>query len=177
MGSKRGALVEAYLGALEAKPLLILTGPTAQPAKISFEKSANLDVFAALWFAKPAHAELVLMRCRDDLTAIGAARPQGWFDMSAREILDALVNTAAQLGATWRTADLMKADAERAVDLIVNQVEAQRKSGGLAQVNAEYKVYRQRQVERGQKAIPYSAHLHAFTTSLVVLAAANASAR
>lgn len=173
---KREALVEAYLGALEAKALLILTIGAGHPAKISFSPDPSFETFDALWFAKPHHAELVLMRCMDDLATVGAVRPEGWIDMPAREVRDAVVNAAAQLGARWQTTDQIKSSASNEVEKIIAQVDRQRREGGLAQVNAEYKTYRQRQVAAGQKAAPYSAHLMTFTRSLVVLAAANVNA-
>jgi hypothetical protein len=40
-------------------------------------------------------------------------------------------------------------------------------SGGLKQVNAEYRRYRMGQVAKCEKAIPYSAFLQRFTASLV----------
>jgi hypothetical protein len=120
------------------------------------------------------HAELVLMNVRSDFEALGADRPQGWVDMPARAVRDHVVNVAAGLGASWRTATEVRADASHAVAEIIVQVEQQRRAGGLAQVNAQYKIYRQGQVARGEKAAPYSVHLTAFTRSLVVLAAQNA---
>lgn len=174
---KRENLIAAYLEALPAKAVLIHVGPNGQPAKIGFTHDKKLDLFDALWFAKAAHAELVLMSYRDNFESVGALRPQGWVDLAAREVRDHIVNTAAGLGARWRSGDEMQADAAVAVDEILASVEAQRQSGGLAQVNAAYKIYRQQQIERNEKAAPYSAHLLAFTRSLVVLAAQNANAR
>lgn len=173
---KRDALVKAYLEALGSRAVLIhVIGPHDKPALLGMARDPRLDLFDKLWFAKPAHAELVLMRCRDDFRDIGAARPEGWIDLSAREVRDHLVNTAAALGASWRTEAEVMLDASYAVAEIITHVEDMRQSGGLAQVNAAYKVYRQAQVAKGEKAKPYSAHLGAFTMSLVTLAAQNAT--
>lgn len=177
IGSERTRLVAAYLEALDAKALLIHACPGGQPAKLSFDDDRKLDLTGAFWFSKQQHAELVLMRARGDLEAIGALRPQGWVDLPAREVSDAVVNAAAQLGASWRSAKRVQADAEAEVDRILIHVEEQRKSGGLAQVNTAYKVYRNRQLEAGQKAVPYSAHLFDFKCSLVTLAARNSVAQ
>jgi len=172
---KRKALVAAYMEALPAKALTIHAGPNGRPSKIGFGFEKKLDLFDALWFAKAAHAELVLMNCRSDFGAIGAARPDNWIDLAACEVRDHIVNIATGLGASWRSGSELQADAARAVDEILASVEAQRRTGGLARVNAEYKFYRQQQTAKGAKAVPYSAHLAAFTRSLVVLAAVNAN--
>gem|GEM_PF-5901515 len=70
----------------------------------------------------------------------------------------------------------VEAGASTAVAEIIEQVENRRQNGDLAKVNRDYKIYRQAQVARGLKAVPYSTHLATFTRSLVVLAAQNANA-
>jgi hypothetical protein len=173
---KREALVAAYMEALPARAVYVLAGPGGRPARFASDPADETDTAAAIWFAKPGHADLVLMNCRDDFTALGAVDPQGWIDLSARTVRDHVINVAALLGATWRSDVEMRADASNAVAEIIATVEAQRRNGGLAQVNAAYKIYRQRQAARNEKALPYSMHLTAFTRSLVVLAAQNANA-
>lgn len=160
---KRDALVEAYLGALDARAVLIQAAPNGQPARISTEADPQFNLFAVLWFSKSAHAELVLAQC-----------PAGWVDVAPAALRDEVINAAAALGAPWRTTEEVRVEASIAVAEIIASVEASRQSGGLAQVNASYKIYRQQQVAKGEKAMPYSAHLQAFTRSLVVLAAQNA---
>jgi hypothetical protein len=171
---KRDALVSAYMEALPAKPVLIHAGPGGQPVKVGLAIEDGLERFDALWFAKPSHAELVLMNCRDDFVSLGAVDPGGWIDLSARTVRDHVVNVASGLGASWQSEAEMRVSTSIVVEEIIARVEAMRQSGGLAKVNAAYKVYRQGQVARGEKAIPYSAHLASFTVSLVVLAAKNA---
>lgn len=171
---KRAALVLAYMEALPAKPVLIHAGPGGQSSTIGAAPVKNFDRFDALWFAKPSHADLVLMNCRDDFASLGAIDRQGWIDLSARTVRDHVVNVASGLGAVWRSEAELRADASNAVEEIIANVEAQRRTGGLARVNAAYKIYRQRQTAKNEKAMPYAAHLAAFTRSLVVLAAANA---
>ena len=164
-------LLAAYMEALGNRALMVLAAPTGHPCKLSSAPLPNLDTIAAFWFAKPHHAELVALRAQDDLAAIGAARPEGWIDMQAQELRDTIINLAAHVGASWQTAEQAQAQASIAIDEIIARVEASRTNGGLAQINAQYKVYRQKQLAKGEKAIPYSAHLAAFTRNLVVLAA------
>jgi hypothetical protein len=133
-----------------------------------------MGLFDAFWFAKPAHAELVLIGVQNDIHDAGAAHSDGWIDLSARKVRDLVINVAAALGARWRTAAELRTDASKAVEEIIMSVEASRQSGGLAKVNTSYKIYRQQQIAKGEKAIPYSAHLAAFTRSLIILAAQNA---
>jgi hypothetical protein len=160
--ANRQALVKAYINALDARALLIYAGAGGGAGTISLSENNNLELFDTLWFAKAAHAELVLMNCPQSSTLPPAS------------LRDEVINIAATLGASWRTTTELEADASNAVAEIIECVEAMRQSGGLAQVNAQYKIYRQAQVAKGQKAIPYSEHLFAFTMSLVILAARNA---
>jgi hypothetical protein len=41
-------------------------------------------------------------------------------------------------------------------------------NGGLKQINAEFKAYRRRQAERGEKALPHSAFLERRYTATIV---------
>jgi hypothetical protein len=170
---KRDALVEAYMEALPARTVFVLAGPGGRPSKIASDSGEKLDIVAEFWFAKAAHADLVWMRVQSNLQAVDVMHGEGWIDLPAREVRDTIVGVAADLGASWCTADEVRAQASIAVEKIITHVEHQRREGGLAQVNATYKIYRQQQIAKGEKAIPYSAHLAAFTRSLVTLAAQN----
>jgi hypothetical protein len=174
--AKIADFVKAYIGAVGARSVVIRAGPTECCATFSLSDDSNLDILDALWFSKAAHAELVVMNCHDDFLALGAERPDGVIGLSARAVRDHVINVAAGLGASWRTIAEMKADALIAVEEIIEHVEHQRRIGGLAKVNASYKIYRQAQTAKGEKAVPYASHLGAFTMSLVVLAAQNAKA-
>jgi hypothetical protein len=50
---------------------------------------------------------------------------------------------------------------------IVAHVKATNQSGGLKQVNAQYKRYRQAQVAKAEKAVPYAKFLERFTATIV----------
>lgn len=144
--------------------LVILAGPDGMSGICL--GPADGPTLETLWFSKPQHAEIVFAQC-----------PEGWVDCTAAELLDTVVNTAATLGASFRTTAEVEAEAASAVAEITAKVEEMRRSGDLAKVNATYKAYRVSQSAKGEKAIPYSAHLAAFTRSLVVLAAQNPAPR
>lgn len=174
--AKRPELVKAYLEALEIRPIMVLAVQGHRPSRLASEPVKNLDIFDALYFAKAQHAELVLSHVSDDLASIGTLRPDGWIDMEARELRDTVANVAGYLGARFRSFAEVQRDAEIAVDRILANVEQARFEGRLKSVNADYKVYRQRQLSAGQKAITYTEHVTNFTLSLVILAAKNANA-
>lgn len=175
-GSKFDALVRSYLGALDVHALAIEALPGGRPARITFDPSQKFDLIRTFWFARRAHAELVLFRCRDDYDAVGAMRPDDWIDAPASDVVDTIGATAWRLGAEWRSEEQIAAQASRAVTEILDHVETSRRTGKLAAVNAAYKAYRKSMIAEGARAISYSAHLHAFTVSLVELAARNANA-
>jgi len=157
--AKRDELVKAYIGALDAGVVSILVDHDDKSG-LCVGPVPNENPFDALWFAKPQHAELVMAQC-----------PEGWVDLTPAALRDEVVNAAAALGAKFRTAEEVRADAEKVVEEMVEKVEVMRQSGQLTKVNRDYKIYRQAQVALGRKAVPYQCHLDAFTRSLVVLAA------
>lgn len=175
-GSKFDALVKSYVDALDVHALAVEALPGGRPARITFTPSSKFDLVRTFWFARRAHAELVMFRCRDDYDVVGTLRPDDWIDASAADVVDTIGATARRLGADWQTEEQIAAQASRAVTEILEHVETSRRTGKLAQVNAAYKAYRQRMIAEGARAISYSAHLHAFTVSLVELAARNANA-
>lgn len=162
--AKRDDLLKAYTAALDACTLVILPGPNGMSG-VCLGPAADETPVETLWFAKQQHAELVLAQC-----------PEGWVDITPAALRDEVVNAAATLGARFRTTMEIHIEASKVVAEIIEQVENRRQNGGLAKVNRDYKIYRQAQIARGQKAITYSDHLAAFTRSLVVLAAQNVNA-
>lgn len=159
---KHDMLVKAYIDALDLAAVLILAAPGGRPAKIGTEPAPDLELFDTFWFAKPQHVELVLAQC-----------PDGLVDRSAAELRDQVINAAAALGASWRTTVEVDADADLAVEQIVENVERERIKGGLRQVNAGYKTYRHCELSAGKKPIGYGDYLVNFTRDIVVLAARN----
>jgi hypothetical protein len=171
-------LVRVYVDALCGRAIYVHAGLKGRAAFFGFEPHTKKDLFAKLWFARPAHAELVAMRCCQDFKAVGAIRwinggrlDSGWVDLPPSEVVEKIWAVAAMLGARWQTQGDIERDAERAVAEITTRVKVARLNGGLKQVNMEYKMYRRAQMEKGEPAIPYSAHLAQFTRLLVLRAA------
>ena len=79
--------------------------------------------------------------------------------------------TAELLGATWKTEEKIQAAAEKTVADIVQRVRDARRAGGLREVNVSYKAYRQKQIGKGEKAMPYSPHVQHFVRNLFIRAA------
>jgi hypothetical protein len=174
LGVKNTASLEkAYLEALDARPVVVRA---LQDGLTDLSHCPDRFAVDAIWFRKPHHAELVLMQCLGDLQIIGAVKPCGGIELSTITVRDYVIDTAALLGANWLTTDEMGQAVKAAVATIVDEVELARQTGGLAQVNAAYKVYRSSQLAKGEKASPYSVYLTEFTRSLVTLAARNANA-
>jgi hypothetical protein len=176
-------LVRVYVDALQGRAIYV-HGALPCVSHFGFEpfrkkgltKSATLapartSLVAKLWFARPAHAELVALRCGQDFNATGAMRDNGWVNLPPGEVLEKVKNVAALLGAKWQTQGAIERDAEQVVADIVRRVKEARMDGEMKQVNAEYRRYRLAQIEQGEPAIPYSAHIANFTRSLVICAA------
>lgn len=164
-------LVRVYIDALCGRAIYIHDGLKGSVAHFGFEPFREKGLVAKLWFARPAHAELVALRCCKDFQSVGAMRPHGWVDLPPLQVIGSIKVVAAMLGAKWQTQGQIERDAERVVADIVRRVKDAQQDGGLKQVNAEYKKYRQAQIEKSEPAIPYSAHIAEFTRSLVLLAA------
>jgi hypothetical protein len=164
-------LIRAYIDALCGRAVYVHAGLKGQVAHFGLEPFSKTHMVAKLWFARPAHAELVCLRCFQDFRAVGVMRAHGWVNLPPAEVVDKIKATAAMLGARWQTQGAIERDAEVAVAEIIARVDAARQNGGLKEVNAEYKKYRQAQMEKCEKAIPYSAHLAQFTRLLVLRAA------
>jgi len=163
-----------FIGALDLAAIRIWGMPNKPGCWATFEPSpqlveSKLDPinFETFWL-KPSHAQLVHSLCR------APADHHEGADTDPKVLRDHIVNTAAHLGAPFRSTAEVVAVAYAAVDQILAHVETQRLNGGLAQVNAAYKLYRQQQAAKNERAIPYSAHLHAFTKQLVTMAARTA---
>jgi hypothetical protein len=164
-------LVRVYIDALCGRAIYVHDGLKGSVAHFGFEPFRKKGLVAKLWFARPAHAELVALRCVRDFQSVGAMRPHGWVDLPPSQVVEKINMVARQLGARWQTQGQIERDAERVVADIVRRVKDAQQDGGLKQVNAQYKQYRQAQIEKSEPAIPYSAHIAEFTRSLVLRAA------
>ena len=67
----------------------------------------------------------------------------------------------------------LQAEAEQAVAEAVAKIEAMRLNGDLKVLNTKYKIYRQTQMRRGEKAIPYSVFLERRAATIVRQVAAS----
>jgi hypothetical protein len=74
--------------------------------------------------------------------------------------------TASSMGVPPPAAEL-RAEAEQAVTDAVAKIEAMRRNGDLKDANAKYKAYRLAMMERGQRALPYSAFLERRTATIL----------
>jgi hypothetical protein len=160
-----------YIDALCGRAIYVHAGAAGGISRIGFEPDWKFKEAAKFWFARPGHAELVYLRCVQDFASVGAMRPRGWVDMPPAGVVETIKATAAMLGAKWQTEAEIQRDAETVVAGIVQRVKDARMDGELKQVNAEYRMYRLGQLEKGELAIPYSAHIAEFTRLLVVRAA------
>lgn len=176
MNSKRKTeLCLAYIGVLGLSAIKVMAGKSAEmPSRLLLETDPDLvekdgaDVmFETFWFSKAHHAELVLTNCCEDLRALGADRPDGWFDLPAATVRDSVVNAAAGLGAGWRTTAQITESANETVGEVERHVAALNTSGGLASFNSAYKSYRLAMQETGEPAMNYAAYLHGFKLKMV----------
>ena len=154
----RSKLVEAYIAALPLAAVAVISSADGARCRIltDGEPGPGETIEHQLYF-KPSHADLVLM-------TLGL---EGWTDQAPAAVAAQIEQAAATLGARYYAlAELSKAAAE-AVAEVQARVDAARQNGDLKQVNAAYKRYRLAQVAKGEKAMPYTAHLAAFTQSLV----------
>jgi hypothetical protein len=83
---------------------------------------------------------------------------------------------AATLGARYQTLSDLQEAAQEAVAEVTARIDAGRQNGDLKQVNRQYKLYRQQQIAKAEKAMPYSKFLERFTASIVRDVAINGGA-
>jgi hypothetical protein len=159
----RASLIEAYISGLNLTEVAVVGA--GRRCRIS-NRPLGVDLtpgepIAHRYYFKPLHAELVLSTIDQDSMS---GQPAG-------VLADAIEKAAAMLGAPIRTLTELRRAAELAVDEITARVMVANQEGELRQVNRRYKAYRQKQLAIGEKAVPYSAYLAAFTAGLVKQAA------
>jgi hypothetical protein len=71
------------------------------------------------------------------------------------------------MGAPYETADELRNAAEIQVAEIVERVKASNQAGGLKQINRQYKAYRQAQMAKAEKAVPYSKFIEPFVVTIL----------
>lgn len=72
------------------------------------------------------------------------------------------------MGAPFQTAAQLRVDAEKEVDKIVEKVAASNQSGGLREINKQYRAYRLAQVAKAEKATSYAAFIEQHYTISIV---------
>jgi hypothetical protein len=150
-------LIEAYIAALPIVTVSVVANPNGKRARIETGTPAAGQAVYARVFLKSSHADLVL----------DAAGVDGWAKMPAAGLLELITSTATALGAPWQTEEEIIGAAAAAVAAIVYKVEAARQAGGLKEINASYKRYRQQQVAKAERVVPYSAYLQRYTVLMV----------
>jgi hypothetical protein len=154
----RASLVEAYIAALPLAAVAIVSSADGRRCRIHTDgEPAPGDTIERRFYFKPSHAELVLSTI--DL--------EGWTDHQPAAVAAQIERAATTLGASFHTLAELREAAEEAVVEIQARVDAGRQNGDLKQVNRQYKHYRQQQIARAEKAMPYAKFLEQFTASIV----------
>ena len=157
MSKSRASLIAAYLAALPGTVVRVVASDDGRRSRIETGSCGASEAVQGRLRFKATHAELVL-------SAIGY---DGWCDMPAAELVDLIIRTAIDMGAAYQTEAQLAVAAEAAVGEIVAKVEGMNQAGGLKEINTEYKIYRQRQIAKAEKAMPYAKFLERFTASIV----------
>jgi hypothetical protein len=154
----RSDLIRAYLDALPFVPLAIVPIGGGGCRVETGAPGAPPGEAVAIFYFKASHLDLVL----------GAAGlGDGPIDQSPVAVAALIRGTAKGMGAPYQTAAGLRADAEREVDKILERVRASNSAGGLQQVNRSYKAYRQAQLAKAEKAVPYSKFVEPFVMTIL----------
>jgi hypothetical protein len=146
----RSSLVDVYISSLPFSAVAIVAVPGGGCRVAVGGEIAPGETTIARYFFKPLHIELLL----------GAAGlNDAPINQSPDSVAALLEKAARSIGPPYETDVEIRAAAERQVDAIVERVKASNQSGGLKEWNAAYKQYRQAQIAKCEKAIPYSAYL------------------
>jgi hypothetical protein len=152
------ALVETYISGLALAEVAIVGA--GRRCRIHTDGDGDLapgEPVAHRYFFKPSHVDLLL-------STIG---PEGMSGRPAAALAELVVQAAASIGASFRTPGELQAEAERQVAEITARIRMANQQGGLKQINAQYKRYRQAQIARAEKALPYSAFIEPFIMTMV----------
>ncbi len=122
------------------------------------ETGAPAEAVATYYF-KQAHLDLLL-----GAAGLPEGRP---IDQSPVAVAALIRRTAVAMGAPFQTLAGLQADAEKEVDKILERVRASNASGGLQQVNRSYKAYRQQQLAKAEKAMPYAKFIEPFVMQIL----------
>ena len=96
-------LCKVYVDAICGRAIFVHSGLDNSRTHFGLERLHLSDLITTLWFARPTHAGLVLLRCVEDFKAVGAMRANGWVDLPPAEVIYKIKAEAAALGARWQT--------------------------------------------------------------------------
>jgi hypothetical protein len=92
---------------------------------------------------------------------------EGWTDQQPGAVAALIERTAATLGTSYQSPAELAGPAEQAVDEVQARVAGMNQSGGLKQINRQYKAYRVAQIAKAERAMPYSKFIERFTATIV----------
>jgi hypothetical protein len=145
----RASLVQTYIDALPFAAVAVVQTASGTRVAIGGEIAAG-ETAVARYFFRPLHIELVL----------GAAGlGDGPVDQAPDVVAARLIGAAKSVGAPFRTAAEIRANAKIEVDRIVAHVQVAGLVGELKEINKQYRAYRLAQVAKAERALPYSAFL------------------
>jgi hypothetical protein len=154
----RASLIEAYIAALPLTAVAIVCSSDGRRCRIHTDgEPAPGETIERRFYFKPSHAELMLSTI--DL--------EGWTDQQPAAVTAQIERAAAMLGAPHYALAELRKSAEEVVDEVQTRVDVGRQNGDLKQVNKQYKMYRQKQIAKAEKAMPYAKFLERFTASIV----------
>jgi hypothetical protein len=154
----RASMIEAYIAALPLTAVAIVCSSDGRRCRIHTDgEHAPGETIERRFYFKPSHAELMLSTI--DL--------EGWTDQQPAAVTAQIERAAAMLGAPHYALAELRKSAEEVVDEVQGRVDVGRQNGDLKQVNKQYKMYRQQQIAKAEKAMPYAKFLERFTASIV----------
>ena len=159
-------LVAEYIQALELTGVYVVGPESARPVRIGAGRNVNkrvaeiakahwqpVQLHGVFWFDGERAADAVREECRRRLAS---ARIKGeWFDVDGAAALELIHTTAGELGVSLEVDGDVRAHAEAAVTKVEAELERLRQTGGLKEINGEYKRYRQERAATGQAAVAY----------------------
>jgi hypothetical protein len=145
----RAALIDVYISGLNLATVAVVSdGRRCRVAVFGSAEDTGEpepgETVRHRFYFKPSRADLVLM-------TIGKEGVTGKPPAALAALIE---RAAAMLGAPYRTPDELRRIAEQAVVEVQARVAALNQSGGLKQINKQYKSDRLAQIARAEKAMP-----------------------
>jgi hypothetical protein len=179
-------LVASYLNALDlhsayvaaiATEGAIAVGTTADPAQqlrvLARRAGADVTMLAMVWCSDARHSNALASSVRGELQAWPAPRA-GWFRAPPRHAVDQLASAARATGVPVATPEAVRANAEAAVKTVSTLFGEFKATGGLKQVNQQYRAARLRLAAQGARAPSYAGWLFNYQRRLCAFIARTA---